>query len=88
MKKMSVTPKQLFLIDNLGGLLSTLLLGVVLVRFKTAFGMPLHVLYTLSCIACVYVLLRLPLHKIDFCQPLPVQVPFILQANNILFLTA
>jgi hypothetical protein len=56
MKKMSVTPKQLFLIDNLGGLLSTLLLGVVLVRFKTAFGMPLHVLYTLSCIACVYAL--------------------------------
>jgi hypothetical protein len=56
MKKMSVTIKQLFLIDSLEGLLSALLLGVVLVRFKTAFGMPLQVLYTLSCIACVYAL--------------------------------
>jgi hypothetical protein len=54
MKKITLTPKQLFLIDSLGALLSALLLGVLLVRFKTAFGMPLEVLYTLSCIACVY----------------------------------
>ncbi len=54
MNKMILPPKQLFLIDSLGGMLSALLLGVVLARFETTFGMPRKVLYFLSCLACVY----------------------------------
>jgi hypothetical protein len=54
MNKMTLAPKRLFLIDSLGGMLSALLLGVVLARFETAFGMPQKVLYFLSCLACVY----------------------------------
>ena len=51
---MTLTPKSLFLIDSLGGLLSALLLGVVLARFEAIFGMPQKVLYFLSCFAGVY----------------------------------
>lgn len=56
MNKMTLAPKQLFLVDGLGGMLSALLLGVVLVRFETAFGMPRKVLYFLSCLAGMYAL--------------------------------
>ena len=44
--------KKLFLIDSLGALLSAFLLGVVLVRFESSFGMPRNVLYFLSITAC------------------------------------
>jgi CHASE2 domain-containing sensor protein len=54
MNKKTLAPKQLFLIDGLGAMLSALLLGVVLARFETTFGMPLKALYFLSCLACVY----------------------------------
>jgi hypothetical protein len=40
--------------DGLGGMISALLLGVILARFETTFGMPRKVLYLLSCLACVY----------------------------------
>lgn len=59
MNKMTLAPKQLFLIDSLGGILSALLLGVVLARFETAFGMPQKVLYLLACLACVYTIYSL-----------------------------
>lgn len=51
---MIVSPKKLLLIDSLGALLSAFLLGVVLVKFESSFGMPLKVLYWLSIIACVF----------------------------------
>jgi hypothetical protein len=54
MNNMTLTPKRLFLIDSLGGLLSALLLGVVLASFETAFGMPQNILYFLSVLASVY----------------------------------
>jgi hypothetical protein len=54
MNKMTLAPKRLFLMDGLGGMISALLLGVVLARFETTFGMPRKVLYLLSCLACVY----------------------------------
>ena len=54
MNKITLTPKRLFLIDSLGGMLSALLLGVVLASFETTFGMPQKTLYFLSCLACVY----------------------------------
>jgi hypothetical protein len=50
----TLAPKQLFLIDSLGGMLSAFLLGVVLARFETTFGMPPEVLYILSGLAGVY----------------------------------
>lgn len=51
---MTLAPKRLFLVDGLGGMLSAFLLGVVLARFETVFGMPQKVLYFLSCFACMY----------------------------------
>lgn len=51
---MTLAPKQLFLMDGVGGMLSALVLGVVLARFEAVFGMPKKVLYFLSCLACVY----------------------------------
>lgn len=49
-----ISPKQLFLVDSLGALLSALMLGVVLVRFESTFGMPQKTLYLLSSIACIF----------------------------------
>lgn len=53
---MTLTPRKLFLLDSLGGLLSALLLGVVLARFETTFGVPQKVLYFLSFLAGAYAL--------------------------------
>ncbi|RXK58045.1 hypothetical protein ESA94_18705 [Lacibacter luteus] len=41
----------IFLIDGIGALVSAILLGLVLTRFTTFFGMPTNVLYVLSAIA-------------------------------------
>lgn len=51
---MALNPKKVFLLDGLGAVLSAFLLGVVLVHFETAFGMPHNVLYFLALIACVF----------------------------------
>lgn len=47
-------PNRLFLIDSVGALLSTILLGFILVRFENIFGMPANALYLLSFIACIF----------------------------------
>lgn len=47
---MSLSPKQLFLLDGLGALLSTFLLGFVLVKLEYLFGMPQKELYFLASI--------------------------------------
>lgn len=44
--------KKVFLIDSLGALVSAFLLGIVLVRFEIAIGMPRDVLFVLSIVAC------------------------------------
>lgn len=44
-------PKTIFLIDGMGALVSAVLLGLVLTRLETFFGLPKHVLYLLSGIA-------------------------------------
>lgn len=44
----SLKPKQLFIIDGLGALLSAFLLGVILVRFEYFFGIPKEALYILA----------------------------------------
>ena len=41
-------PRKLFIIDGLGALLSAFLLGVVLVRFESIFGIPASALYLLA----------------------------------------
>lgn len=53
----NIQPKQIFLIDGFGALLSALLLGIVLVQFNDLIGMPFKVLYPLAAIAlafCMY----------------------------------
>jgi len=50
--KIISNPKQLFLFDSLGALLTAFSLGVVLPRFESTFGMPRPVLYVLSLVAC------------------------------------
>lgn len=49
-----VNPKNLFLIDGLGALLSAFMLGVVLVTFESTFGMPKYTLQLLSGLACLF----------------------------------
>lgn len=49
----TINPKQLFLIDGLGALLSAFMLGIVLVQFENT-GMPKNILYVLAFIPCVF----------------------------------
>lgn len=49
-----INPKKLFLLDSLGELLSAIMLGVVLPRFKDTFGMPPMVLYVLAFLASLF----------------------------------
>ena len=48
LKKLYTRPKQLFLVDGLGALLSAFFLGIVLVGFKNHIGMPVNTLYILA----------------------------------------
>ena len=52
--KLSKIPRRIFLIDGLGGLLTTLMLFAVLAQFEEHFGMPIEVVRTLGFIACLY----------------------------------
>ena len=45
---------KLFLIDSLGGLLSAFILGFVLIKFESRFGMSPSILYLLSGVALVF----------------------------------
>ncbi|MCB0589408.1 MAG: hypothetical protein KDD06_29250 [Phaeodactylibacter sp.] len=54
MVKITLYPQKLFLIDGLGALLSAVLLGVVLVQWEHAFGMPRQALYPLAAIAGLF----------------------------------
>jgi hypothetical protein len=53
---MIVNPKIFFIIDGLGALLSAFLLGVILVRFESLFGMPRETLYFLAFLPCLFAL--------------------------------
>jgi hypothetical protein len=50
----SVQPKRIFLIDALGALLSAAMLGLVLTRFESNFGMPVKTLHLLALIPIFY----------------------------------
>lgn len=47
-------PRNLFLVDAAGALLSAFLLGVVLVQFESFFGIPRQTLYILAIIPCFF----------------------------------
>ena len=49
-----IPPRQLFLIDGLGALLSAFMLGIVLVQLESYFGMPRPLLYRFAGIALVF----------------------------------
>lgn len=47
-QSLALKPKRLFIIDGLGALLSAFLLGVVLVQWQSAIGIPTSTLYFLA----------------------------------------
>ncbi len=53
---MTLTPKQLFLIDGVGALISALALGVVLPMFQHHFGVPISTLYLLAAAPVLFVI--------------------------------
>lgn len=48
------TSRKLFLIDAIGALVSTMMLGVVLIRLESLIGMPPDILYLLAGIAALF----------------------------------
>lgn len=52
--KMLFNPKSMFLIDGLGALMSAFLLGVILTKYESIFGMPHEVLHFLAFMPCVF----------------------------------
>ncbi len=56
------SPKNFFLIDGLGAIVSAIMLGVVLVRFEEFFGMPAAVLYGLAGAAAVFAVYSFSCH--------------------------
>ena len=52
--KILSNPKQLFLIDSIGAVVSAFSLGVILVQFEIYFGMPSDILYILAIIPCFF----------------------------------
>jgi len=52
--KLTSNPKQLFLIDGFGALLTAFFLVVILAGFEDRFGMPRSVLYGLSLAVSIY----------------------------------
>lgn len=51
---LTTNPKQLFLIDGIGALVSALFLGVVFVQLESAIGMPKNILYGLALAPCFF----------------------------------
>lgn len=54
-----ISPKQLFLVDSIGALLTATMLGLVLPMFQEYFGMPVDTLHTLSIVAVCFFLYSL-----------------------------
>ena len=64
-KNIRFNPKQLFIIDGVGALFSAFMLGVVLVRFESVFGIPIHALYILSLIPIGFVMYDIIAYNLD-----------------------
>ncbi len=50
----NANPRTLFLIDGFGALLSAILLGIILIKFETIFGIPKSTLYFLASLPCLF----------------------------------
>lgn len=55
-KRAALYPKRLFIVDGFGALLSAFMLGVVLVKYESIFGIPKDVLYVLAMLPCLFAL--------------------------------
>lgn len=53
-KKGTIDPRRLFLIDGIGAIVSAVLLGIVLVKFHLFFGIPVQSLYFLAALPCFF----------------------------------
>lgn len=51
---LSQNPKKIFLVDGSGAILSAFFLGVVLVKWKSIFGIPPSTLYFLALLPCLF----------------------------------
>lgn len=60
--KLNINPKQLFLIDGIGALVSAFFLGIVLVRFESLIGMPKNILYFLAVLPCLFAVYSIYCH--------------------------
>lgn len=56
LRKIESEPKWLFLVDGLGAMLSSIFLGVVLVKFETFIGIPSSTLYFLAVIPIFFMI--------------------------------
>ena len=56
LNQIAANPRQLFLIDGLGALLSAFMLGLVLVQLEYLFGIPSSALYVLAFFPCLFAL--------------------------------
>ncbi|QCK16135.1 hypothetical protein [Mangrovivirga cuniculi] len=66
--KIESNPKQLFLLDGSGAILSAFLLGVVLVQFETIFGIPASTLYFLAAIPVFFALYDIISYRKDLAK--------------------
>lgn len=55
-EQLSQKARKLFIIDGMGALFSSLMLGVIWVRWQECFGLPIHLLYVLALIPLGFVL--------------------------------
>ena len=54
LKRGIANPQKIFVLDGFGAILSAILLGVVLVRLESVFGIPRQTLYLLVALPCVF----------------------------------
>ena len=66
LEQLSRHPKQIFIIDGLGALLSAFMLGIVLVQLEPYFGIPVSTLYFLAFLPCVFALYDLICYRSEF----------------------
>lgn len=66
---MQLTVKQIFLIDTVGALISTILLGIVLPAFQHFIGFPLAVLWGLSGVALLLFVYSFSCYKRTLRKP-------------------
>lgn len=62
---LNLPPKKVFFVDGVGAFITACMLSLVLSKFESFFGMPLHVLYSLAAIAIVLAVCSFACHFIN-----------------------